>query len=376
MLSPTDEYELAACLAGRSEPVEILGAATKRTLGGTVVAEPLGVALLNGIVDYRPQELVLTARAATPLADISRVLAAAGQRLAFEPGDLGLLLGAGEGAQTIGGVLSANLSGSRRVSAGAARDHFLGFRAVNGLGERFKAGGKVVKNVTGYDLPKLLAGAWGTLAVLTEVTLRAVPAVEHECTVAVAERDVGAAVRLMVLALGSSHEVSAAAYDPGTARVLLRVEGFAPSVGARVAALESMAAAAMAGADLQRIEGAGSVALWQGLGGGTPLAGSPVVWRLSVPPADAPRVLRELEARHYLLDWGGGLIWLGEPEVRAGRVRAALGEGSHATLVKCPAAARATGAVFHPLPAAVAALNARLKAAFDPRGLLNPGRMR
>ncbi len=192
MLQPTDEAELAACLAEGDGAFEIVGGGSKRAIGGHVDATPLSVAAMRGVVDYRPEELVLTARAATPLAEITRALAAAGQRLAFEPGTLP---GATHESQTIGGVLATNLAGSRRVTAGAARDHFLGFRAVNGEGKAFKAGGKVVKNVTGYDLPKLLAGSWGTLAVMTEVTLRAVPAAEHECTWVIGEGDVEIAVR-------------------------------------------------------------------------------------------------------------------------------------------------------------------------------------
>jgi glycolate dehydrogenase FAD-binding subunit len=376
MLSPSDEAELADCIAGRTQPFEILAAGTKRAVGGPVEAEQLSVARLTGIVDYHPEELVLTARAATPLAQVQALLAQSGQRLAFEPGDLGALLGAPRHAQTLGGVLSANLAGSRRVSAGAARDHFLGFRAVNGLGQSFKAGGKVVKNVTGYDLPKLLAGAWGTLAVLTEVTLRAVPAAERECTLCAEGADVAAAVRTMTTALGSSHEVSAAAFDPVQARAFLRLEGFAPSVAARVASLESELHAALPDARLQRLEGPESLQLWQAIGGVEALADAPVVWRLSVPPTDAVRVVRELRLERYLLDWGGGLIWVAAAEADAARVRGALHPGSHATLLKAPLAVRAGSEVFEPLSPPLAALSGRLKHAFDPNDLFNPGRMR
>jgi glycolate oxidase FAD binding subunit len=370
MLSPRDEQDLADCLAARSAPVEIIGAATKRAVGRPVEAELLSVAALAGILAYHPEELVLTARAATPLATIVDALAASGQRLAFEPCDHNVLLNA-EGCQTLGGVLSANLAGSRRVTAGAARDHFLGFRAVNGRGECFKAGGQVVKNVTGYDLPKLLAGAWGTLAVLTEVTVRAVPLAEHECTLALPERSAANAVRLMTQALGSTHEVSAAAYDPATERVLLRLEGFAPSVAARAAALaKSCDSDAM-----ERIEGPASRTLWRELGGAASLADCDCVWRLSVPPTDAPRVLEQLGASRYLLDWGGGLIWYGDAQVDATKVRDSLRAGSHATLMKASPADRARVPVFQPQSPALTALAARIKHAFDPRGLLNPGRM-
>jgi glycolate oxidase FAD binding subunit len=315
---------------------------------------------------------VVTVRAATPLDELLQVLRASNQRLAFEPG---VLPGAAPGTQTIGGVLAANLAGSRRVAAGAARDHFLGLRAVNGEGRAFKAGGKVVKNVTGYDLPKLLAGSWGTLAVLTEVTLRAVPRPEHECTWVVGERDVDAAVSLMTGALGSPHDVSSAAFDPAEGTVLLRLEGFAPSVSARLLALRMAASSATRAAERDVLEGDASRALWHAMGSAVSLDASPVVWRLSVPPSDAPRVVRAIAPERFLLDWGGGLLWIGAATVDAARVRGAVRDG-HATLIKAPAVERASTAVFPPQAPVVAALAARVKAAFDPLDRLNPGRMR
>jgi glycolate oxidase FAD binding subunit len=371
MLQPADEAELCACLAECTDAVEIVGGGSKRAVGGRVDAAPLSVAAMQGIVDYRPEELIVTARAATSLVTLQQALREANQRLAFEPGTLP----GSTGPQTIGGVLAANLSGSRRVTAGAARDHFLGLRAVNGQGLAFKAGGKVVKNVTGYDLPKLLAGSWGTLAVLTEVTLRAVPAPEHECTWVVGERDVDAAVALMTRALGSPHDVSSAAFDPARGEVFVRLEGFAPSVAARLAALRAEASALIRAAGKEPLEGEASRALWQTMGSAGPVVQAPVVWRLSVPPADAVRVVRAIAPACWLLDWGGGLIWIGADTVDAVRVRGALRDG-HATLIKAPDAERAMAAVFPPQAPAVAALAARVKAAFDPLNRLNPGRMR
>jgi len=316
---------------------------------------------------------VLTAHAATPLAAIERALASHGQRLAFEPPDFGALLGDSSstplGPQTIGGVLAANLAGSRRVTAGAARDHFLGFRAVSGRGEAFKAGGKVVKNVTGYDLPKLLAGSWGTLAVLTEVTLRVAPAPELDRTLVVAAGSIGECLALLGAALRSPHDVSAAGVDPERGS-LLRLEGFAASVEARTRALCD----GLRCEPHDVLEGAASRDCWQGLASAAALAASPVVWRISVPPADALRVLERLEADRYLVDWGGGSIFAAFDAVDAPRVRGALTTG-HATLLKAPVAARAATPVFQPQAPAVAAAAARVRNAFDPRGILNPGRM-
>src|SRR3954453_992253 len=242
--APADLAELRDAVAAglaAEEPIEIVGGGSKRALGRPLQTPPLlDLSRLSGIRDYAPSELVLTAGAATPLAEIERTLAEAGQMLAFEPPDWRALLGT-EGEPTLGGALACNLSGPRRIKAGAARDHFLGFRAVSGRGESFKAGGKVVKNVTGYDLCKLMAGSYGTLAALEEVSVKVLPRPETVATVVFSSVESNAAVRLMSAALGSPHEVSGAAYlpesttmpltlsiRPGTAA--FRVEGPAPSV--------------------------------------------------------------------------------------------------------------------------------------------------
>jgi glycolate oxidase FAD binding subunit len=367
-LEARDADDVAAIVAAAVRPLEPVGGGSKRAVGRPVEADVLDLAALAGVVAYEPAELVLTAHAATPLAGIEAQLAACAPRLAFEPPDFGALLGSAR-PQTLGGVLAANLAGSRRVAAGAARDHFLGCRAVTGRGEPFKAGGRVVKNVTGYDLPKVLAGSWGTLAVLTEVTIRVVPSPELDRTLVVASDSAAESVRLQCAALGSAYDVSAAGFDPerGT---LLRLEGFAASVAARATALCD---------DLRCtpnkvLEGAASRRCWHELASAASLAASPVVWRISVPPADAPAVLERLEPERYLLDWGGGLIYAAYSAADGARVRGAITSG-HATLLKAPAAVRAAEPVFQPQPAAVAAVAARLRDAFDPRGILNPGRM-
>jgi glycolate oxidase FAD binding subunit len=345
-----------------------VGGGSKREIGRPVDADVLDLGALAGIVTYEPAELVLTAQAATPLATIEHALAANGQRLAFEPPDFGRLLGV-ERPQTLGGIVATNLAGSRRVTAGAARDHFLGFAGVAGSGEAFKAGGKVVKNVTGYDLSKLLAGSWGTLAVLTEVTIRVVPAPELDRTLVIAPATVAESVAQLCAALGSAHDVSAAGFDPERGS-LLRLEGFAPSVDARTQAL----CADLRCAVREVLEGPASRECWHALAGAAALASSPVVWRISVPPAAAPGVLERLRPERYVLDWGGGLILAAYSRVDAAQVRGALTSG-HATLLKAPAADRAATSVFQPQPAPVAAAAARLRSAFDPRGILNPGRM-
>jgi len=375
-LRPATTAELAEILGADARPLEPIGAGTKRAIGRPVDAAPLELTALAGVIDYRPAELVLTARAATPLAEIETLLAASNQRLAFEPPDLGPLLGAaGEKSnnpmtgtgQTLGGVLAANLSGSRRVAAGAARDHFLGVTAVNGRGETFRAGGQVVKNVTGYDLPKLLAGSWGSLAVMTEVTLRTVPRAETELTLIVPDLEPEAAVAILSLGLGSAHEVSSAAFDPWRGAAL-RLEGVAASVAARERALRTELGAA----EVERLETSASRAFWAATAGARALADWRIVWRLSVPSSDAPRVIEAIRPERYLLDWGGGLIWAAFGELDAARVRGALREG-HATLIKAPAEAKTCRQ--QPPPAALAQVLARVRHAFDPDNRLSPGRM-
>ena len=380
---------VAAALAA-AEPLEIVGGGSKRGLGRPMqTAHTLDLSELSGIRDYMPSELVLTAGAGTPLAEIERALAAENQMLAFEPPDWRGLLGDG-GEPTLGGVLACNLSGPRRPKSGAARDHFLGFRAVSGRGEIFKAGGKVVKNVTGYDLPKLMAGSYGTLAVLEEVTVKVLPRPETEATVMLAGLTPAEAVRVMAAALGSPHEVSAAAYLPkGGAEisprsVLLRVEGPAPSVAFRREALRDQLAAGISNI----FDRALSARLWRWIAAVSPLAQLPgrAVWRVSVAPARgatvAETVASALDAE-WFLDWGGGLLWIAVPaagDSGAAAVRAAIrgadGRGTgHATLIKASVEIRRAVAVFEPLPAPLAALSRRVKEGFDPARILNPGRL-
>lgn len=374
VLKPTDTSELAAMLSADAEPLEPVGLGSKRSIGRPIDAALLDLSALTGIVDYRPAELVLTANAGTPMAEIETQLMASGQRLAFEPPDLSRLLGtreasaiSGHAPGTIGGVLATNLSGSRRIAAGAARDHFLGVTAVNGRGQTFRAGGNVVKNVTGYDLPKLLAGSWGSLAVMSEVTLKVVPRGETEMTLIVPDQAPAEAVERLSSALGSAHEVSSAAFDPWRGSAL-RLEGIAASVEARrVALLQEFG-----NPECEQLEAETSLAYWMQMAAAEALAEWRVVWRLSVPPTDAPRVIEAIAPERYLLDWGGGLIWAAFDKVDSGLVRGSLREG-HATLIKAPADSRTCRQ--HPPSAAAAQVLDRVRDAFDPDRRLNPGRM-
>ena len=387
-LAPTDTRDLEAIVAdavAREEPLELVAGGSKRGLGRPLqLPHVLDLSAFAGIRTYEPEELVLTAGAATPMQDIEAALGEKRQMLAFEPADWRALLGSGGAKDTIGGVIACNLAGPRRIRQGAARDHFLGFHAVSGRGEAFKAGGYVVKNVTGYDLPKLMAGSYGTLAALTEVTLKVLPAPEATCTLAIAGLDDEAARRAMSAALASSHEVSGAAHlpagvSPAGARTLLRLEGPRPSVAARAASLGLDLAAF---GTIERMDDAASHAAWRGVRDASAfvaLAGR-AIWRVSVAPTDGPAVAaavaRTLDVRHFF-DWGGGLVWLavqGANDGGAAAIRAALPSG-HATLVRASDAVRAAVPVFQPQEPALAALAARVKTQFDPRRILNRGRM-
>ena len=294
--------------AAEESPLEILGHGSKRGIGRPLQTEhTLDLSKLTGVTLYEPAELVLSAKAGTPLAEIEKLLAENGQQLAFEPMDYGPLLGGEPGRGTIGGVLAANLSGPRRLKAGAARDHILGINAVSGRGEAFKSGGRVVKNVTGYDLSKLMANSWGTLAVFTDVTFKVLPAAETEVTLAIRGLLDDDAAAAMALALGSSAEVSSAAHLPeriaarvaggalgSDAATLLRVEGFW-SVG-RLSHRRAENAARQAPAPLQEIAGEASHAVWRDVRDCVPFAdgSEKPVWRVSMAPSQGHQMVLAL----------------------------------------------------------------------------------
>ena len=400
LLQPSDAKQTAAAVAWASaegDSLEIVAGGTKRALGRPMKTDHiLDVSRLSGIVEYEAAELVLTTQPSEPLASINAELAKKRQMLAFEPPDWRALLGA-EGEPTLGGVIACNLAGPRRVRAGSARDYILGFSAVNGFGEIWKAGGKVVKNVTGYDMCKLQAGAYGTLSALTELTVKVMPKPETACTIVLHGLADDVAIRTLANALNSPFEVSGAAHLPASAArrskvsvvaaglgaaTAMRLEGPRPSVVYRTTALESLVGR---GARLNEAE---TEAFWSEVGAVQPFLaqGSRIVWRLCPTPSQAPSVahsiLSALQSAEFFFDWGGGLIWLSldseeaGPDAGAGIVRPAVKTaGGHATLVVAPEAVRASVPVFEPLSTGLAQLTARVKSGFDPRGVLNPGRM-
>ncbi|TXI01840.1 MAG: FAD-binding protein [Pseudorhodobacter sp.] len=360
-MRPATEVELSEMIRATAGPVTVRGGGTRRI--GPVAGAVLETGGLAGVQLYEPGALTLVVRAGTALAEVEALLAVERQRLAFEVPDLRGLLGR-TGASTIGGVVAANASGPRRVQAGACRDSLLGLRFVDGTGAIVKNGGRVMKNVTGYDLVKLMAGSRGALGVLTEVALRVQAVPEAEVTL-LSPRAIGPGLEALRKALGSPYEVSGAGYAGGQA--LLRIEGMAGSVAYRAAMLK-----ARLGGDWDELSGAESSALWARLRDVTPFAGREgSVWRMVVKPTEAERIAAGCGGE-TLIDWGGGVIWALTAGGQSGVVRSAVGRDGHATLVRA-SVGDGFGEALPTEPSAVAALTAALRLRFDPRGIFQTG---
>jgi glycolate oxidase FAD binding subunit len=386
--SPRDESDAAETVtlaAAKRTPLALVGGGSKASVGRPAQTEAtLSSAALTGITLYEPAELVIAARAGTPVSEVVRELAKRNQELPFEPMDHRTLLGS-TGEPTLGAIAAANISGPRRIMAGAARDSLIGVRFVNGRGEVVKSGGRVMKNVTGLDLVKLIAGSWGTLGFLTEVTFKVLPRPERRTTLLWRGLDDRRAVDALCAALASPFEITGGAHIPGfeaqAARTLLRIEGFSFSVDYRLGELRRLLKR-LGSPDI--IEGKGADALWQSVRDGALLVDprDRAVWRISTAPTKGPDFTsllpRSLDARWYY-DWGGGLVWLSTPafgDAGAAAVRAAVRRtGGHATLVRAPAEVRAAVDVFEPQSEPLMKITTGIKAAFDPHGILNPGRM-
>ncbi|HEY3679300.1 MAG TPA: FAD-binding protein [Bradyrhizobium sp.] len=397
-----DVEQVVRSAIASEQPLEIIGHGSKRPVGQPIATNALlDLSALNAVTAYEPNELIVTVQAGAPVADVLSLIDSKNQQFAFEPMNISALLGTPE-VGTIGGMIGAGLAGPRRIKAGGARDHLLGAHAVSGFGDSFKTGGKVVKNVTGYDLCKLLAGSWGTLAVMTEVTLKVMPRPESERTLALRGLDDVAANRAMTAALGSPFDVTGAAHLPNSALrtsadglahlgsqqqplTLLRLEGIAASVAHRAASLGKMLVP-FGSADM--IDDAASAAAWASIRDVKPFAaggalGAWPVWRIVCPPASGGALGLELAREtggDVIYDWGGGLIWAAvppKPDAQAALVRARVdAAGGHATLLRAPEEVRRNVDVFQPQQAALAALGERVRHSFDPKHILNRGRMR
>jgi glycolate oxidase FAD binding subunit len=397
-LAPKSLEELREAVAdAASQPrlLEVVGQGTKRGFGRPVEANAvLSTKALAGVDLYEPEELVMSAGAGTPLATIEAMLAERQQELAFEPLDLGAVLGGEPGGGTIGGVFACNLSGPRRLKVGAARDHLLGVQCVTGRGEAIKTGGRVVKNVTGYDLCKLLTGSHGTLAVMSRVTFKVMPRAESSATLLLVGSDERLLLGRLREAMKTSNDVSGAALLPalaagrsairsvahaGRPMAAMRLEGPPPSVAARLEALSGVLGGQ--GLELQPLDDADTSLLWREIRDLRLMAPRRALWRLSLPPTAAEELsgwIAEL-AQERLYDWAGGLVWIAPraawAEAHETIRRAIEGRGGHATLVRADEDLRAMVPVFQPQPAPLAALTRRVKESFDPLRILNRGRM-
>jgi glycolate oxidase FAD binding subunit len=372
---PRDEadlIELVATTAANRGHLLIEGGGSRTRVGAAPAegAQRIDLSAFSGVIDYEPTELVLIAGPATSMDEIEALLAANNQMLSFEPPRHAHLCGRPGAVPTLGGALASNAGGPRRLSAGAARDHFLGFRAVSGRGEAFKAGGKVVKNVTGFDLSKIMAGSWGTLAVLTEVSVKVLPRPPFTATLILTGLDPARACAAMARACGSPAPITGAAHldiHDGRPATLLRLEGFEPSVRVRIDALRTLLAE-FDKAEL--LEGGDSLGLWREIGEVTPL--NPLtkpLWRISIPAAQAPALVAGLAPETWLMDWAGGLIWLA-----ADQPPRLPGPDGHVQYWGGAPAQAAPHPADQLSPAALR-ISQGLKAAFDPADVLNRGRL-
>jgi glycolate oxidase FAD binding subunit len=396
-----DVEQVVRAAIASEQPLEIIGHGTRRQIGQPMATNAvLDISALNAVTSYEPNELLITVQAGAPLADVQSLIDSKNQQFAFEPADTSALLGV-SGSGTIGGMIGAGLAGPRRIKAGGVRDHLLGAHAVSGFGDSFKTGGRVVKNVTGYDLCKLLTGSWGTLAVMTEVTLKVMPRPESERTLMLCGLDDLTANRAMTTALGSPFDVSGAAHLPnsafpstggtlaglgpeGRSITLLRLEGIAASVADRANSLgktlapfgsvdmlqdDASAAVWRAVRDIEPFAAAGALAAWP-------------VWRIVCPPASGGALGQALArdtGGDVIYDWGGGLIWAAlppKPDAQAALVRQRVeAAGGHAMLLRASELVRRNVDVFHPQSAGLAALGERVRHSFDPKNILNRGRL-
>ena len=367
--------DLIQSAALSAERLEICGGGTRSALSQPIKADAtLSTASCSGVKRYNPGALSLVVAAGTPVSEIEALLASEGQMLPFEPIDHRRLLES-EGVPTIGAVVAGNLSGPRRIQVGACRDSLIGVRFVNGKGEIISNGGRVMKNVTGYDLVKLLCGSWGTLGVLTEVSFKILPKPEAALTISLSGLDMKAAVDTLTKGLSSPFEVTGAAHIPNDqSKTYLRIEGFADQVSYRADQISQLV-----GGDCERVEGDAHEAIWQGLRNVTPFAEDQrPIWRIHLAPSAVEALTRRISERfssRFILDWGGGLIWAATDADAPFVFDAVSSAGGHATLIKGPATLRDEARQAKTKHPRIAAIETALRSTFDPQHILNPGRL-
>lgn len=397
---PRDEQDLSSFIErahNNRVPVEIRGSGSKAAIGRPVqVKHALSSLNISGILFYEPRERVMSAKAGTPLKFIEETLAYNGQMLPFEPVNFAMINQKPEEQGTIGGVFASHVDGSRRILAGSAQDHFLGMNAVNGMGKRFKAGGRVMKNVAGYDICRSVAGSWGTLVIMTDVTFRVMPKPETTKTLIFYDLLDVLAIELMGKAMKTPYEISGAAHLPsslvsnltdsdlntrGKAITALRLENFSYAVSNRLDKLQEILGSFAAMDILDKDK---SLTFWSDVRNLNFFKSSDApFWRITTAPSKAVEIVASIRAHHpecvAAYDWAGGLIWLLTPyraDAGASEVhRTVLNRSGNATLMRGSSELRNSTYVFQPLERNMKALVKKVKHAFDPAGILNPGKM-
>lgn len=397
---PRNEEDLAGFIKSANasqNPLEICGFRSKREAGRPLKPSAvISTAKLSGITLYEPKELVISAKAGTPLHEVESALARHNQELAFEPADYSRIYGADALAASVGAVAAMNISGPRRILRGAARDHMLGIRAVNGEGAQIKSGGRVMKNVTGVDLVRGLSGSWGTLSVFTEVTFKVLPKAPESRTIIFVGLADEAATGVMSAAMGTPYEVSGTIHLHGvfagrlsdralapanTAVTALRLEGGPSSLAYRTEKLRRELGPFGATYELDHQR---SRDFWADIRSMAFLSAEfeRPLWRVTAAPSKAALIVRALSTYFEVnaaYEWSGGLLWLELPpsaDASVTEVRRVLAEfEADSTLMRAPRTVRSSIEVFHPLPFTKMKIIQSLKRAFDPAGVLNPGRM-
>ena len=395
--APKEEIEIQQIIKHcfkKNLPIEIVGSQTKRRIGKQLqCAKTLDMSNYSGIIDYKPEELYITVKAGTPLKEIQNQLKKNNQHLAFEPTNFSEIFKTSANEGTIGGTLSCNFSGSRRFKVGSARDHILGFKGFNGKGEKIKSGGTVVKNVTGYDLSKLITGSFGTLLVLSEITMKVLPLESYSKTIIVSDLSLEHGLAIMSSAIATSNDPSGAVYYPANFRnnfvfndlthpgsiTAIRVEGTKISTNQRIDNL--LKELSLMDKKLTILDSTQSEIFWEDTRNLKVFSKNDTsLIRAVAPPAATLNLINRLKTFHpnYFLDWGGSLIWieldyLSSQKIDQIRQRIVETNG-YMTVIKSKDNIKSSSEIFTIDPIKFK-ISQNIKKSFDPKRIFNPGKM-
>ena len=394
---PKDEIEIQQIIKfcyKKNLPIEIVGNQSKLDIGKKMqCAKTLDMSKFSGIIDYKPEELYIKVKAGTPLNFVREELKKNKQHLAFEPVNFSKIFKKNSNEGTVGGTLSCNFSGSRRFKVGSARDHILGFKGFNGKGEKIKSGGTVVKNVTGYDLSKLITGSFGTLLAISELTLKVLPLESETKTIIVSELSLEHAIGIMGSAIASSNDPSGAVYYPGNLRnnfvfndlthpgsiTAIRVEGTKISTEQRINNLTKELV--LEDKKLTILDSTQSEIFWEDTRSLKAISTNDQnILRAVVPPSETVNLLNRLKTFHpnYFLDWGGSLIWLELDYLSSQKIDQIrdriLKANGYLTVIKSPENVKSSSEIFTIDPIKFK-ISQNIKKSFDPKRIFNPGKM-